>query len=349
MRLLLFCKKHVMIELYQFQPLFMPHTSYHSDDIHIIYAGGTFGSHGSPLSPLPADVFLPTLVQLLNTRLKDKPVVLQNTCIKDSSSLNPSDFVHFFSLISTAHQQGARRFILITGTDTLSFLASFLSCAFANDELSLVITGSMTPLLVSDNPIHQINDDSDAWHNLSEAIDVCKNRQGVFVQFFHQTFWADNTQKIDSQNPNAFFGTSIHSPKPILPTINKKPISFLKSQATKAHIHSVFVLPNHADNLASQLANISHDTTKAIILIAFGAGNLPKTQRIIDELERLHTNHIPIVCTTMCAFHGVSDTYEAGAWQYKHHVWSGGQLSIPAIYGRLLWLYANNALHAEFW
>lgn len=348
MRLLLFCKKRVMIELYQFQPLFMPHASYHSDDIHIIYAGGTFGSHGLPLSPLPADVFLPTLVQLLNTRLEGNQVVLENTCIKDSSSLNPSDFVHFFNLISTAHQQGAKRFILITGTDTLSFLASFLSCAFANNELSLVITGSMTPLLVSDNPIHQINDDGDAWHNLSEAIDVCKSRQGVFVQFFHQTFWADNTQKVDSQNPNAFFGATIDKPKSAFTPINKKPTSFLKTQAKNTHIQSVFILPNHADDLACQLANIDNKT-KAVILIAFGAGNLPKTQHIIDELERLHANHIPVVCTTMCAFHGVSDVYEAGAWQYKHHVWSGGQLSIPAIYGRLLWLCVNDELHADFW
>jgi L-asparaginase len=33
--------------------------------IQLIYAGGTFGSYGRPLAPLSAEVFLPTLQQLL--------------------------------------------------------------------------------------------------------------------------------------------------------------------------------------------------------------------------------------------------------------------------------------------
>ncbi|MFT5428785.1 MAG: L-asparaginase, partial [Psychrobacter glaciei] len=36
-----------------------------SDPIQLIYAGGTFGSYGRPLAPLSAEIFLPTLQQLL--------------------------------------------------------------------------------------------------------------------------------------------------------------------------------------------------------------------------------------------------------------------------------------------
>ncbi|MBE9587203.1 MULTISPECIES: asparaginase domain-containing protein [Moraxella] len=321
---------------------------YQSDDIHLIYAGGTFGSHGTPLSPLSAHEFLPVLQNLLNSRLDSRQVILDNDCIKDSSTLTPADFTHFYELIRTAHQQGARRFVLITGTDTLSFLASFLFHAFADSDLSLVITGSMNPLLVADNPAYHIDDTSDAWHNLSDAINVSQTHQGVFVQFCHQTFWADNTQKIDSLNPNAFYGTHVSHPSLTLPTVRPEPFDIIKHHTNTANIKSVFLLPNDTSHIAQELANIDDNTT-AVILIAYGAGNLPKSDAIIAELDRLHEQNIPVICTTMCPFHGVSTTYAAGSWQYAHHVWSGGKLSIPAIYGRLLWLAVNNALCSDNW
>lgn len=321
---------------------------FYSDDIHLIYAGGTFGSHGVPLSPLPNSTFLPILTNLLNSRLNSKQVLLHNNCIKDSSSLTPSDFVHFYELISNAYTQGARRFVLITGTDSLSFLASFLSHAFVKTDISLVITGSMNPLLVSDEPHYRIDDDSDAWYNLSEAIHTCQTQQGVFVQFYHQTFWASNTQKIDSQNPNAFFGTPFTSSPLNLPNFDKKDLSTIKEQVTTAHIDSIFILPNQAHHIAHRLNAISDDT-QAVILIAFGSGNLPHTEEIAQALDDLHARGIVVVCTSMCAFGGVSSAYQAGSWQYAHHVWSGGKLSIPAIYGRLLWLMVNEKLDKAYW
>lgn len=321
---------------------------FYPNDIHLIYAGGTFGSHGVPLSPLPDSTFLPILTNLLNTRLDSKQVLLNNDCIKDSSSLTPSDFVHFYELISNAYTQGARRFVLITGTDTLSFLASFLSHAFADTDISLVITGSMNPLLVSDDPRYRIDDGSDAWYNLSEAIHACQTQQGIFVQFYHQTFWASNTQKIDSQNPNAFFGTPASLPKPNFPNLDKKDLSIIKEQVTTAQIDSIFILPNQAHHIARELTTISDDT-RAVILIAFGSGNLPHTEEIAQALDDLHARGIVVVCTSMCAFGGVSSAYQAGSWQYAHHVWSGDKLSIPAIYGRLLWLMVNEKLDKAHW
>lgn len=37
-----------------------------TDPIHLIYAGGTFGSYGRPLAPLSAENFLPILQQLVS-------------------------------------------------------------------------------------------------------------------------------------------------------------------------------------------------------------------------------------------------------------------------------------------
>lgn len=316
-------------------------------DIHLIYAGGTFGSHGVPLSPLPANVFLPVLTTLLNERLTTNQHVLTNHIIKDSSTLTPVDFVHFYELILTAYQAGNRRFVLLTGTDTLAFLSAFLFHAFASfDDISLVITGSMQPLLIADSPAHQINDNSDAWHNLSEAIQTASTHTGVFVQFFGQTFWADNTQKIHSQAPNAFVGTPINQPRPHATHTRHLDTKTLHTRALMTNIQAIYALPTHSDNIVSTLNN-SHAT--AIILIAFGAGNLAKTDDMVTTLDKLHKNNIPIVCTSMCAFGGVTADYQAGSWQYDHHVWSGGKLGVAGIYGKLLWQCLTHTLDGNTW
>ncbi|WP_227525172.1 asparaginase domain-containing protein [Moraxella sp. RCAD0137] len=323
--------------------------------IHLIYAGGTFGSHGTPLSPLPADVFLPILTE----RLAEKQyaiTVLDNDVVKDSSTLTPTEFVHFYQLILASYTTGVRRFVLLTGTDTLSFLAAFLAHALADfNDISLVITGSMQPLFVADSADYQINPHSDAWANLSGALDVAMAQTGVFVQFYHQTLDAKNTQKINSQIHDAFVGVpAAISPAVIdgtdqavldhhlshLPTIIK--------QAAQTRIHAIYALPNDPDYLVESLQTL-HVDVKAVILIGYGSGNLPSSPAIIRAIDDAIARGVRIICTTMCPFGGVSSTYAAGAWQYAHGVISGGNLSIAAIYGQALWLSLNNQLTAEHW
>ncbi|WP_114800078.1 asparaginase domain-containing protein [Moraxella canis] len=317
----------------------------------LIYAGGTFGSHGTPLSPLPAKIFLPTLGDLLGAA--DHHVqILDNQIIKDSSFMTPSDFVGFYELILTAYQDGYRNFVLITGTDTLSFLAAFLARAFDElTDLSLVITGSMQPLLLPQQAELSINYDSDAWDNLSESITVAAKHQGVFVQFFHHTFDAKNTQKIHSQAHHAFVGSEAIFNEQSLPSIDTTTrlhqLPSLIERAKSVKIRSVYVLPNDPDALADAL--LAAADACAVILIGYGAGNLPKSQAIIDALAELTDRGIAIICTTMCAYGGTSAQYAAGAWQYDHGVWASGSWTIPAIYGQILWLSVSQKLTAQHW
>lgn len=322
--------------------------------VQLIYAGGTFGSHGTPLSPLPADVFLPILGTQLATHGYTVEI-LPNEIIKDSSTLTAVDFVAFYQQILHAYQLGKRQFVLITGTDSLSFLAAFLANALQDlTDISLVITGSMQPLFIPDAAEHQINPHSDAWANLSGALDIALAHTGVFVQFYHKTFDAKNTQKINSQIHDAFVGTpaTLGGIKPstdsqrIADKLFKLPQ--LLNKASHTRIQAICALPNDADQLAYDLSNL-HLDTKAVILIGYGSGNLPSTPAIKTALDQLHDQKITVICTTMCAFGGVSSTYAAGAWQYAHGIIAGGELSIAAIYGQALWLSLNDQLTASNW
>ncbi|VEW13702.1 Asparaginase [Moraxella caviae] len=174
---------------------------------HLIYVGGTFGSHGTPLSPLLPTCFCPSYKASLPHAL---PTSARTSCPTTSSRqqrTHAQRFVALYETLLTAYQTGARRFVIITGTDSLSYLAAFMAAAFADcHDITLIITGSMQPLLIADEVELQINEQSDAWANISGAIAVAQAAiSGVFVQFANKPYWQKHP-KIDSQVFDAFAG-----------------------------------------------------------------------------------------------------------------------------------------------
>lgn len=312
---------------------------------HLIYAGGTFGSHGVPLSPLPAEIFLPILKKECLAKIPNTAIdILPTTSVKDSSTLTPSDFVEFYRLILMAYAKGVRRFVLITGTDSLSFLSAFLANAFADfTDISLVITGSMQPLLISNKPTHTINEISDAWSNLHKSIIATTQHTGVFVQFHHKLMDAFDTQKLNSQEHDAFIGKLANTAllktdqtvfnKPLVAKLAELPTMI--NHAKDIQITAIYCLPNDVANLEYQFNHLSQQT-KAVILIGFGAGNVPSSQKLIDILKKLQTKKVRVICTTMCAFGGTNDNYMAGAWQYEYGI-EPSKLGVAGIYGQTLW------------
>ncbi len=312
--------------------------NYQTDTTYIIYAGGTFGCHGEPLAALSADKFLPPFKKVLAQHHVVE--VLPNDIIKDSSTLNPADFVHFYKLIKTACEQGARRFVLITGTDTLAYLSAFLSVSLQGLPLSLVATGSMLPLFMPTISPLVLDVDSDAYQNCHQALMFVKQDiHGVFVSFFGQIFYADGVQKIHTSDKNTFVG-QVYSPTDTV-TPKKAWQTFLNEQCLadgSANIQVLYCVPNWADNLATQLTNLIHQTPSAVILLGFGAGNMPQSQNLVSAIQALIERGFLLIMASSCPFGAVSDTYAAGAWQYELGVVSAQDRRLPQIFAHALWL-----------
>lgn len=328
-----------------------------SDPIQLIYAGGTFGSYGRPLTPLSAEMFLPTLQKLLTEQdnAVNLPTIswLDNALIKDSSQLTPNDFVHFYQILLNAYAQGDRRFVLITGTDTLSYLGAFLAEAFAGSDICVVVTGSMRPLLDSDVlHVYRIDAHSDAWDNLNDSLKLAAaGESGVKINFGGESWPAQTVQKIHSHDLMAFTGHSraaypANSYIKSLPDTRRQHwlddqqavLTDIKTRAEQARIHALYCLPNDPEVIKNQLQALLSQPPSGIILLGFGAGNVPYSAALAEALEQAHKKGHMVICASQSPFGGVSDTYAAGSWQYDHHVIAGGRLTIPAIYARLLWL-----------
>ena len=322
--------------------------------VQLIYAGGTFGSYGKPLAALPAPIFLPVLMDTIDQNLTSNIEVLANSCVKDSSQLTPADFTHFFQLILNRYAEGYRHFVLITGTDTLSYLGSFLAEAFAGSDICLVLTASMRPLFNADD-IHNYNIDphSDAWGNLADAIGVAAHGEaGVSVTFAGESWPAQTVQKIHSQDLMAFTGHA-RAGYPANSYVNslasgrrnnwiedtQAKVATIATHSTQVVIPTIYCVPNNSDWLNSQLSALLDSAPTGIILMGFGAGNIPFSEQLATTLDQLYQQGHLVVCSTQCPYGGVSEAYAAGSWQYKHHVLSAGRLTVPAVYARLLWLH----------
>ncbi len=338
--------------------------------INLIYAGGTFGCHGSPLAPLNEDVFLPQLekqLSAINYQIK----TIKNQIVKDSSQLTPTDFFEFYQLLLKNYQLGCRQFVLITGTDTLSYLGAFLAECFTGSDICICLTASMKPLFHTEKQDLQIDKNSDAWKNLQGAITHCqKNISGVVVCLNKQNWFAQSVKKQHSHAINAFVGDSELEGK----TASRYPansyqqltenqrqlwiknrlnqLTNLKNKLQDLAIVSLFVMPNDVNVLEIQLQTLINTSTQknqqlAIILQGFGAGNIPYSLTLAELFELAYQNGYLIISTTQCSFGGVSASYQAGSWQYQHSVLSGEDLTVETIFSRLLWLYLNYSMIDE--
>ena len=324
--------------------------------ITLIYVGGTFGSHGKPLTPLPADTFS----ELMTTHLSKLPVTIDwknGVWVKDSSQLTPQDFMALYTQILNLYADGNRQFVVITGTDTLSYLGAFLSEAFAGSDICLILTASMKPLFDANVVADTVDDyvidgTSDAWQNLNDAAGLAMHGEtGVKIAMAGEAWHAQTVQKIHSHDLMAFSGHfragyPATSYGKVLPPQRRghwvddsmAKLEAIQSRADTARIHTVYCVPNDANLLAEQLQTIANQPASGVILLGFGAGNIPQSEAVATALDALYEAGHLVVCTTQCPYGGVSDAYASGNWQYEHHVLSGGRLTIPAIYARLLWL-----------
>ena len=341
-----------------------------SSPIQLIYAGGTFGSYGKPLAPLPAAEFLPALQKLLAEHDKGhQPAIawLNNTLIKDSSQFNARDLAHFYTLLLDAYAGGHRQFVLITGTDTLSYLGAFLAEAFAGSDLCLTVTGSMRPLLDSEIiDSYCVDANSDAWDNFNDALRLAAaGESGVKISFGGEAWAAQTVQKIHSHDFMAFTGHSraaypANSYVKMLPETRKQHwlddqraiVDSIRARADEATIHALYCLPNDPEVLCLQLQGLLKSPPCGIILLGFGAGNIPYSPALAAALQQAYDCGHMVVCASQCPFGGVSDSYAAGSWQYEYQVIAGGRLTIAAIYARLLWLllrYDTPARRRQRW
>lgn len=280
--------------------------------IALIYMGGTFGCVGEPLSPMPAEQFIPQLQRVLPLHLSIECFVAP--VITDSSASTASDWLKLVQFIQNLQLQHYQHFVVIHGTDTLSYASATLA-QFIGQSAHVVLTGSQYPLLnVSGTNTREF---TDAMDNLNFALDAVVNAPvGVYLAFHHKLIHAQTALKQHTTELDAFAGLNAkeHLVKP------QQSYIVHEHDIEKAQLFnclSLMAQPIAIEQQISNLKNLQQNPPHFLILQGFGTGNLAVNEAFISTLHALQAQGCAIVLTTQVTFGKIDQRYAVSEWT-KH-------------------------------
>ncbi len=245
----------------------------------IIYTGGTIGMVNDPKSgtliPFNFEQIVENVPEL--SRLDYDLAVHSFDPILDSSNISPQIWVQLAELIEKNYED-FDGFVILHGSDTMSYTASALSFMLQNLAKPVVLTGSQLP-------IGEIR--TDAKENLITALEIAATKKDgkamvpeVCVYFDYQLFRGNRSTKMDAEKFEAFASPNY----PILAEagvhlefysnyILKHPSEAFRTHKTlNSNIGVIKMYPGISEQVVK---SITESSVEAIIIEAFGSGNTP--------------------------------------------------------------------------
>jgi L-asparaginase len=312
-------------------------------NILIIYTGGTIGmvndAKTGTLIPFDFAQIKENVPEL--ARLNYQLAVHSFNPILDSSNMDPKIWAELAELINEKYHQ-FDGFVLLHGSDTMSYTASALSFMLQNLAKPVVLTGSQLP-------IGEIR--TDAKENLITALEIAATKKDgkamvpeVSVYFDYQLFRGNRSIKNDSEKFEAFFSPNY----PVLAEAGVNLDFFsnyiLPIPTEEFQIHTSFnsnigvlkMYPGITENVVSAITKSNVD---AIILEAFGSGNTTTEDWFINCLQEAISNDKIIVDISQCKGGSVKlGMYETSRKLQKMGVLSGYDMTFEATVTKLMYL-----------
>lgn len=324
-------------------------------NILLIYTGGTIGMVKDYNSgALKAFNFkkllknIPELAQLdchIDSVSFKKPI--------DSSNINTEHWIEISSIIES-HYDSHEGFVVLHGSDTMSYSASALSYMLENLSKPVIFTGSQLP-------IGDLR--TDAKENLITSIQIAALQkkgkavvQEVGLYFEYKLYRGNRTTKINAEHFEAF--ASLNHPQLIESGVHLKVYHeylITKKNRKKFFVHksldnNVAILklfPGLNQNVLKSV--LETPNLKAIVLETYGAGNAPTESWLIKELKNAIKKGLHIVNVTQCSGGSViMGQYETSEQLQKLQIINGKDITTEAAITKLMYLLGSNISSKTF-
>ena len=306
---------------------------------HILYTGGTLGMVPTPDGLAPGADLTGWLAQLLSgTELAGTFETLSFEHLIDSANATPADWGRIVDNL-WAHREEADSFVVLHGTDTLAYTSAALSYALTDFGKPVVVTGSQYSLGVVG---------TDAAPNVTGALRAVTSGRlhGVAVFFGHKLLRGNRVTKSSSWAYNGF-------DSPAAPQLARTgaPWQWIENDSTGCgwldprpyRRHDVLVVDLSPGLSAARLRAVLDPLPEAVILRAFGVGNVPSDEPgLVDVILDVISAGTPVVVASQCMQADVL----LGHYQSSHALAEGGAISahdmtLEALYAKLVFLLSQ--------
>lgn len=324
-------------------------------DILLIYTGGTIG--------MVKDYKTNALKAFNFEQIKDKIPELkllecniETVCFEDpidSSDMSPEYWVRIAEVIESRYKE-IDGFVVLTGTDTMSYTASTMSFMLENLNKPVIFTGSQLP-------IGDLR--TDAKENLITAIQIAASQENESVKikevglyFEYKLYRANRTSKVSAEQFEAF--ESPNYPHLCVSGVhlnfNNQWINNLdngKELVVRKHFGSNVVVlklfPGISQGVVEHILDFPE--LEGVILETYGAGNAPTANWFINALKNTLDRRIPVVNVTQCIGGSVlMGHYESSMRLKEIGIINGKNITTESALAKLKYLLGLDTLYEDF-